>query len=123
MLTQKIKDEIITFCDNTDDESVGVVVKKDGKEMFVPFTNISDGKAVHYVAEPQEFYNVLKDTELFEGKDKIVCFVHSHPFGMKNPSGIDIAEAYHNYPYLIYWGEGFTIFKVTKEGVEVKQNV
>lgn len=119
-LKENIREEIQTFCDNCDAESVGVVLEERGRQVFMPFTNISDSAIIHYVAEPQEFYDLLKNTTLFGGKKKIVCFVHSHPTGIKNPSGTDIEHAYHNYPYLIYYGNGFTCFIVKGNKVKVE---
>ena len=120
-LNNEILEEIAMFCDKTDMESVGVVLIDGGVQRFVPFQNVSDNQVVHYIAEPQMFHDVLKDTTLFGGEQEIVCFVHSHPSGCCLPSGTDIHHAYHNYPYLIYWREGFTVFMVNEEGVKVEE--
>lgn len=83
---------------DVDKEMVGT------EQQLIMFKNVASGASqpVHYIAEPQKMYDSFKDTELMNPSGhRIVCFVHNHPHGSSNPSGMDIRNAIWKYPYLI----------------------
>lgn len=102
-LTEEIKDKIKAEFLDASVEKVGVVVQEGEKQELRMLNNISDSESVHYIAEPQQHYDALNDTDFFDenAKRKLVCFVHNHPFGSAHPSGVDVNEAYWEKPYVI----------------------
>ncbi len=74
-------------------------------DQFTALTNISKkDQGVHYIPDPNEFFNVLSTTKQFDKtnlKDLVGIF-HTHPNHLPIPSHTDINGAGYKGIYLIY---------------------
>ena len=69
--------------------------------------NISPTPEVNFIFEPNQYFNILKSTRLFDPKNyQMLCaFVHSHPKSLPIPSETDtknMMEVGFQIGYLIY---------------------
>jgi len=91
-------------------EVCGVLTGQQGDEWeikeFTPTTNITPGDmaVVHYMPDPTEFFQIIKDTRLVKksaDKDFIGIF-HTHPNNLPIPSMTDHNGAGYKGIYIIY---------------------
>lgn len=74
-------------------------------EKFHKITNIShDEMNDYYIMDPQESFDVLKNTQIISLNPKydLVAIFHTHPKYTPYPSLIDIKLAAYNVVYIIY---------------------
>ena len=81
--------------------------KKNGKEIiiedYIPLTNVSDNKLVHYIPDPNEWFQVLQKTTLDKDSEiSLVGIYHTHPQSPPIASTTDIEEAGYAGIYIIY---------------------
>ena len=70
---------------------------------YVPLTNTSDNKPVHYRPDPNEWLTVLMQTRLNkDAKYDLVGIYHTHPKHPPIASHTDIEEAGYEGIYIIY---------------------
>jgi len=99
--------EIVAHCESSPDREVcGVITGVGNRALEVHrLDNVAQGAGnVHYTAEPQQFFEVVSKTRLFdkEARLDLVGVYHSHPRGRPYPSLIDVARAGYRTVYIIY---------------------
>lgn len=102
-------DEIVAYCESSPDREVcGIITGVGDRAQRVHrLDNVAAGReAVHYVADPQQFFNVVGKTRIFDKNAGIdlVAVYHSHPAGRPIPSVIDKAQAGYAVVYIVYSG-------------------
>ena len=70
---------------------------------YIPLTNISENKLVHYIPDPNEWFKVLQKTTLNKDSElSLVGIYHTHPQSPPIASHTDIEEAGYEGIYIIY---------------------
>ncbi len=101
-VTKDILEAMINYGDNSPElEVCGALVGKSDESSytcteFIPLTNRSNkNKAVHYIPDQNEFFNVLKRTTHFDSNSNLdlVGIFHTHPHHAPIPSETDILGA------------------------------
>tara|TARA_Y100000361_G_C11026782_1_gene272583 strand:- start:163 stop:618 length:456 start_codon:yes stop_codon:yes gene_type:complete len=110
-VTKDILEAMINYGDNSPElEVCGALVGKSDESSytcteFIPLTNRSNkNKAVHYIPDQNEFFNVLKRTTHFDSNSNLdlVGIFHTHPHHAPIPSETDILGAGYAGIYVIY---------------------
>lgn len=111
-ISQEIYDQLVAYGEESPTEEVcgALLGKKFADDSwvcdeFIPMTNVStEGHSHHYVADPNELFQVLsKTTLMFDDAEKdLVGIFHTHPNHEPTPSITDIGEAGYEGAYLIY---------------------
>jgi proteasome lid subunit RPN8/RPN11 len=122
IIYESVLDKFAEKAEDNPLEVCGIITGKMGEASELHMIdNISDyKKEVDYVMDPQQMYNVMKDTtQLHKNTDvDMMSIIHSHPTGMPCPSQIDINRVAYPIPYIIYsciTGE-FRAWLMTKAG-------
>lgn len=85
--------------------ALGLGDSKNRIDNIVPVSNSANEGYIDYLMNPQEMFDIIKDTKLLNKKSKkhFTAIIHSHPRGCSsNPSSIDLTNAEYNVFYLIY---------------------
>ncbi len=114
LINNEILDEFIQYADQSPSEICGLISGKHFADVPADVAmadtlhlidNISSEiKAIDYVMQPQQMFNVMRQTTMLNKKSKVdlIACIHSHPTGLPIPSIIDIDRAEYDWVYVIY---------------------
>lgn len=104
----KMKQEIVSTLKREfkglEKENIILVLLEKDKLVFKKIKNISKSKVVHFVGEPNEYLNMLKDTQFLSDtpKYKLLGLAHNHPNSEAVPSQLDLDNWRYDIDYYIY---------------------
>lgn len=101
-----------------------ILILKDKKEqlIFKEIENISDFQKVHYIGKPNEYFEILKDTQFLSDNPKyeLIGIAHNHPNHEATPSTTDLDNWFFDIIYPIYSNKTNELKVYNKKGVELK---
>ena len=115
ILLTTLSDEILQHAhSNLQEEVCGLIGHRDGELRYFPCTNIHSRPAHNFEIAPTEIWPILD-----EGW-QLKFVVHSHPFGHKMPSGIDVQKFplhYVKFGYIVVLGQESQIVLYNHTGI------